>query len=98
MRLRAIAGTPPLGVPTVRIDRVDAVELEPAALELLAERADHPAVFPLEEPAHRRRKHDGASAAVSEDEHFHIAPERRAVPAMMLAIHLPVVAVSSGGK
>src|SRR5690606_33448018 len=77
----------PLSIPALGVHAVDAVELEPAAFEVLAEGAGHPAVLPLEEPAHRGGEDEDACAGVAEHEEVHLAPERRAVPAVVLAVH-----------
>ena len=47
----------PLGVPALVVHAVDAEELEPAAVDVLAQRLHHPAVFPLEVAPHGGGEH-----------------------------------------
>src|SRR4029077_5378587 len=75
-----------LRVPTLTIHTVDAIELQPALLEVMGERSDHPPVLPLVEPPHRRRKDHHARAGVAEDEQLHLAAEGRAIPVTMFAM------------
>src|SRR5438874_840369 len=83
----AIVWMLPLRIPALAVDTVDAVHLQPAARDVLGERPDHAAILPLEEPPHGRGEHEHASAFVAEDEQLHIASQRWAEPAMVLAVH-----------
>src|SRR4051812_23785759 len=85
--MRAVTGDLPLRVPALAVEAVHAPELQPAALDPVGERTDHPAVLPLEEAPHRAGEDDHARAVVPELQQVHVSTERRAVPAMVLAVH-----------
>src|SRR4051812_40813998 len=70
---RTIRWMLPLRIPRVLIDAVDAVELDPSALEMLAEGSDHAPILPLEEAAHRARKYDDPRTGVTEHEQVHVS-------------------------
>src|SRR5688572_29926448 len=74
-------------VPALIVDAVLAPELQPPALQMLAERVDHPPILPFVEAAHRRREHECSRASVTELEQRHVAAKRRAVPTMVLSMH-----------
>src|SRR4051812_42801613 len=74
-----------LCVPTLTIHAVYAIELEPSLVDVVRQRANHPAIFPLEKPPHRGREDQEPRAGVTEDEQLHVAAKRRAEPAAMFA-------------
>src|ERR1700733_2208171 len=59
-------------VPALRIERVDAVELDLSVVDLVPDRADHAAIFELIEARLRAGEDNGRRAAVSVDKEFHI--------------------------
>jgi hypothetical protein len=62
-------------VPALGVDAVDAVQLEPPTLDILAEHRDHPSILPFVEPPHRCRENEDPRTGVPEDEKVHLAPE-----------------------
>ncbi len=83
---RGVRGMFAAVVPALLVDAVHAEELEPAVLDPVRDLADHAAVLPLEEPAHRCGEHEDPGAAVPEHEQLHVAPERGAVPLVVFAV------------
>src|SRR5206468_9411763 len=53
----------------------------------ISKRADHTAVFPLEETAHRSRKSQDTSASMTKNQHFHITFKGGTITTMILTIH-----------
>src|SRR5205085_9617133 len=76
-----------LVVPALAVDAVDTVELEPAALDLVPQRAHHAAVFKLKESSLRCGKDDHRQASVAKDQQLHVASEARGEPFMVFTIH-----------
>ena len=84
-----------LRVPALRVHAVHAEHLQPAVAQVLAQRVHHPPVLPLEEAAHGGGEHQHARAGVAKHQQVHVAAQRGAVPAVMLAVHQGPV---SGGR
>src|SRR4029079_6983024 len=84
---RALLPGTRLRVERLRVHRVDAPQLEPAFVDAPTHVGDHPEVLPLVEPAHRGRVDEHRRPAVAEDEHLHVAAERRAAPLSVVALH-----------
>ena len=74
-------------VPALHVDRVDAVELQVAAIDAAGEGADHAAVFKLVEAPAGGGKDEDRQAGVAEDEQFHVAAEARGIPLMVFTVH-----------
>ncbi len=84
---RAGARMERLVVPALVMDLIDAVELDPAVLEVIPEHLVHPAVSPLVAVAHRRGEGEHSSARVAEDLDRHRPIESLAVPRYVLVMH-----------
>jgi UDP-galactopyranose mutase len=54
---------------------------------VLAQHTDHAAIFEFVEAPLRRRKYEHRRAGMAKDEQFHIPPERRAEPPMIVTLH-----------
>jgi hypothetical protein len=66
---------------------VEAVELDPPILEVIAKHQVHAPIGPLTVGAHRRRKDDDARPRMSEYLQVHVSVERRAVPTGVFVMH-----------
>ena len=74
-------------VPALQIDAINAKCLKRAMFVAVPNRVDHPAAFVFEEPPHRRGKHEYRRSPVTEDQQFHLAVQRGAVPLVIFTIH-----------
>src|SRR5438132_8531315 len=74
-------------VPALRIDGIDTNELNLAPIDLVRQRLGQPEVFVLEEPTTRGRKRQERPPELAEPEELHPAPERRAEPLAVFAVH-----------
>ncbi len=74
-------------VPALHVDRVDAEELQVAAVDLAGDGADHVAIFELVEAAAGGGKDENRHARVAEDEQFHVAAEAAGIPLVIFAVH-----------
>ena len=87
LHVGAVARVGALVVPALVVDRVDAEELDLAAVDVVAEGRDH--ALPLELPlvAAARREHEHRRAPVPVDADPHLAPEPGRVPDVVLDLH-----------
>src|SRR6185369_13584218 len=76
-----------LRVEALRVDAVDAGDLERAAVDQVGDGADEAEVLVLEEAARRGRKPDHRTSALAEPEKLHAAAEGRRVPGDVFAVH-----------
>src|SRR5208282_1518939 len=74
-------------IPALHVDRVDAEELQVAAVDLAGDSADHVAVFKLVEASSRGGEDENRHAFVAEDEEFHVAAEAAGIPLVIFAVH-----------
>ena len=74
-------------VPTLGIDAIDAIKLQSPGFDLVPKRADHAAIFKLEESALGGRKNDRRQASMTEDQQLHVPPESRRPPLVIFASH-----------
>ena len=77
-----------LAVPALLVHVVHAEQLNPSALQVLAQHAGtvHRAVCPLGVAAEGRGKHEDPRAGVTPHLERHVPAERRAVPAVVFAV------------
>ena len=74
-------------VPGFLIDRIDADDLEFAAIDFGREGGDHAAILIFPEAAAGSRKDKHGKSAMSEREQLHLAVQRRAMPLHVVSLH-----------
>src|ERR1700683_1120968 len=83
----APAGRNSAVVPAFRVDGVEAVELDFAAVDLVSDGADQAAVFKFVKAALGSGEYDERDPVVAVDEEFHFAAEAGRPPFVIFAVH-----------
>src|SRR5438309_1754600 len=83
-----LGGMTRAGVEALLVDAVHAGDLDRPSLDEIADRADQPEVFVLEEVSERSRVPDHRTTRIAVPEQVHPAAEARRIPGDVLAIHL----------
>lgn len=87
MAADAVRRVAPVAVQCFPIDAVDAIELEVARVELVAQGLDQAQVLVLEEASVAGRKDQHLGPGMAEHQEFHIATESLAEPTVILPVH-----------
>src|SRR5215472_7771888 len=74
-------------VPALRVDAIQAEDLQLAAIDFGGEQADHSAVFIVEKPPHGGWENQKRHSRMTEDQGFHIALQFVTVSLVVFPIH-----------